>query len=190
MKASLHLFFLLISCCFLPNLGQAAPPNIIMETTKGTMEIELFDAKAPMTCQNFRTYVRDHYYDGLIFHRVIPGFMIQGGGFEPGLKKRPGRAPIINEANNGLKNKRGTLSMARTNDVNSATSQFFINVNDNRALDHRSMRLSEYGYAVFGRIVRGMDVADAIVASPRGPHGRFQDVPKEDIIIIKMSEKE
>ena len=189
MKASIHLLVLGLLLCCLPIPAQAAPPNIIMETTMGTMELELFDSKAPITCRNFRDYVRDHYYDGLLFHRIIPGFMIQGGGFEPGLKKRPGRAPILNEASNGLKNRRGTLAMARTNDVNSATSQFFINVNDNTMLDHRSMRLSEYGYAVFGRVVRGMEVADAIVKAPRVDRGRFKNTPQKDIVIIKMYEK-
>jgi cyclophilin family peptidyl-prolyl cis-trans isomerase len=165
-------------------------PRIIMETSMGKMVIALFDDQAPVTCKNFRTYVQDRYFDGLIFHRVIPGFMIQGGGFEPGLKKRPSRAPIMNEAHNGLKNKRGTLSMARTNDINSATAQFFINVNDNRSLDHRSMRMDEYGYAVFGQVVEGMDVADAIVSVPRGQRGMYGDVPHKDVLILKMYEEQ
>ncbi len=190
MKVKNTLFSLvLLSLLSLAGFSQAAPPNIIMETSKGTIEIELFDTKAPITCQNFRQYTQEKYFDGLIFHRVIPGFMIQGGGFEPGMKKRRGRDPIINEANNGLKNKRGTLSMARTNDVNSATGQFFLNVKDNRSLDHRSMRRSEYGYAVFGKVVTGMEVADAIVNTPRGRKGMHNDVPKKDILIIKMYEK-
>ncbi|MEN8140652.1 MAG: peptidylprolyl isomerase [Thermodesulfobacteriota bacterium] len=164
--------------------------NIIMETSKGTMEIELFDAKAPLSCQNFRQYVKDGFFNGLIFHRVIPGFMIQGGGFEPGMKKRAGRGPIMNEAHNGLKNKRGTLAMARTNEVNSATAQFFINVKDNTSLDHRSMKRREYGYAVFGRVVKGMEVADAIVATPRGHSGMYNDVPVEDVVILKVFPKQ
>lgn len=163
--------------------------RIIMETTMGKMVIALFDDKAPVTCKNFRSYVRDGFFDGLIFHRVIPGFMIQGGGFEPGLKKKATRAPIINEAHNGLKNKRGTLSMARTQDINSATAQFFINVNDNRSLDHRSMRRNEYGYAVFGEVVDGLAVADAIVATPRGQKGMYGDVPLKDVVILKMYEE-
>jgi len=191
MKARNTLLSLIISLFLLPSLSQAAGANIIMETSKGTIEIELFDDKAPITCQNFRQYVNDSYFDGLIFHRVIPGFMIQGGGFEPGMKKRPGRPPIINEANNGLKNRRGTLSMARTKNVNSATSQFFINVNNNRNLDHRSMLIDEYGYAVFGRVVTGMEVADAIVAVPRHDINiHVQNVPNKDVLIIKMYEKE
>ncbi len=167
----------------------AEKARIIMETSMGKMVLALFDDKAPVTCNNFRTYVRDGYFNGLIFHRVIPGFMIQGGGFEPGLKKRAPRAPIMNEAHNGLKNKRGTLSMARTQDINSANGKFFFNVNDNRSLDHRSMRMNEYGYAVFAEVVEGMDVADAIVAVPRGQRGMFGDVPHEDVLILKMYEE-
>lgn len=167
----------------------AAEPLIIMETSKGNITIELNDAKAPVTCENFRKYVQDGFFDGLIFHRVIPGFMIQGGGFEPGMKKKTTRKPIINEADNGLKNRRGTLSMARTADINSATAQFFLNVNDNRSLDHRGMTQSGYGYAVFGRVIDGMAVADAIVNVPRGKRGMYGDVPHEDILILKMYEK-
>ncbi len=169
--------------------AEGEKPRIIMETSMGKMIIVLFDTKAPITCKNFRTYVRDGFFDGLIFHRVIPGFMIQGGGFEPGLKKKATRPPIINEADNGLKNKRGTLSMARTADINSATAQFFINVNDNRSLDHRSMRMDEYGYAVFAEVVDGMDVADAIVSVPRGQKGMYGDVPNKDVLILKMYEE-
>ena len=169
--------------------AEADNPRIVMETTMGTMTIALFDDKAPITCKNFRTYVRDGFFDGLIFHRVIPGFMIQGGGFMPGLKKKATRAPIMNEAHNGLKNKRGTLSMARTQDINSATAQFFINVNDNRSLDHRSMRRDGYGYAVFGEVVEGMSVADAIVAVPRSQRGPYGDVPNKDVVILKMYEE-
>lgn len=169
--------------------AQAAQPLVVMETSKGTITIELFDDKAPVTCKNFRQYVQDGFYDGLIFHRVIPGFMIQGGGFEPGLKKRKTRKPIFNEADNGLKNRRGTLSMARTASINSATAQFFLNVNDNRSLDHTAMTQSGYGYAVFGTVVEGMDVADAIVHVARGQRGRYGDVPKEDVLILKMYEK-
>lgn len=169
--------------------AQADQTRIIMETSMGQMVIALFDEKAPVSCRNFRTYVQEGFFDGLIFHRVIPGFMIQGGGFEPGLKKKATREPIMNEAHNGLKNKRGTLAMARTQDINSATAQFFININDNDALDHRSMRMAEYGYAVFGEVVEGMDVADAIVSVPRGQQGMYGDVPNKDVIIIKMYEE-
>ncbi|MFH1216301.1 MAG: peptidylprolyl isomerase [Pseudomonadota bacterium] len=163
--------------------------NIIMETTLGTIKIELFDEKAPVTCTNFRQYVADGFFNGLIFHRVIPGFVIQGGGFEPGLKKRNTRAPIVNEADNGLKNGRGTLSMARTQDIYSATSQFFINVADNKSLDHRGKTQAGFGYAVYGRVIEGMDVVDKIVATPTGTVGMYQDVPKTDMVMLKVYEE-
>ncbi|OKY75306.1 MAG: hypothetical protein BM485_09585 [Desulfobulbaceae bacterium DB1] len=160
-----------------------------METTMGTIKIELFDDKAPVTCANFRQYVAEGFFNGLVFHRVIPGFVIQGGGFEPGLKKRITRAPIVNEADNGLKNSRGTLSMARTQDIYSATSQFFINVADNKSLDHRGKTQAGFGYAVFGRVVEGMDVVDKIVATPTGTVGMYQDVPKTDMVMLKVYEE-
>lgn len=190
MKNIFLALLLIFSLCVTAGPARAEQqPRIIMETSLGKMVITLFDDKAPVTCQNFRTYVRDGFFNGLIFHRVIPGFMIQGGGFEPGLKKKPTREPIINEAHNGLKNRRGTLAMARTGEVNSATAQFFINVNNNNALDHRSMRMDEYGYAVFGEVVEGMAVADAIVAVPRGQRGMYGDVPNQDVLILKMYEE-
>ncbi|MDH5524293.1 MAG: peptidylprolyl isomerase [Desulfobulbaceae bacterium] len=161
-----------------------------METTMGTIEIKLNDSKAPVTAANFRRYVREDFFNGLIFHRVIPGFMVQGGGFEPGMDERHGHAPIINEADNGLKNKRGTLSMARTSDINSASCQFFINVADNAFLDHRDKNPADYGYAVFGEVVEGMEVVDKIVASPTTSIGYYQDVPKKDVLILKAYEKE
>ncbi|MBU0484431.1 MAG: peptidylprolyl isomerase [Proteobacteria bacterium] len=163
-----------------------ATPKVIMETSMGKIKIELFAKEAPMSVENFLAYVNEGFYDGLIFHRVIPGFMIQGGGFEPGMKNRtPTRRAIANEASNGLDNKRGTLSMARTNQIHSATSQFFINVADNKSLDHRSNNPQEFGYAVFGKVIEGMEVADKIVASPRGRVGQHNDVPKKDVLIIK-----
>lgn len=167
----------------------AAEPNaantVVMETTLGEIEIELFAAEAPLTVANFRQYVADGFYDGLIFHRVIPGFVIQGGGMEPGMEQRANRAPIKNEAANGRKNLRGTLSMARTGVVDSATSQFFINLADNPALDHRGQNPAMYGYAVFGRVVRGMEVVDAVAAQPTTSKGFSQDVPVEDVVIIR-----
>ncbi|MBU0481106.1 MAG: peptidylprolyl isomerase [Proteobacteria bacterium] len=162
-----------------------AGKNVVMETTMGTMKIELFDKEAPLSADNFRNYVKQGFYDGLIFHRVIPGFMIQGGGFEPGLKKKNTGRPIPNEATNGLKNKRGTLSMARTSNIHSATSQFFINVVDNVSLDHRGTQPQNFGYAVFGRVVEGMDVADKIVSAPTTSVGGHRDVPRKDIVILK-----
>ena len=164
--------------------------NVVFETTLGELEIELFDDKAPLSAANFRQYVRDGFYDGLIFHRVIPGFVIQGGGMAPGMEQRPTREPIKNEADNGLDNLRGTLSMARTGVVDSATSQFFINLTDNKALDHRGKNPNMYGYAVFGQVIRGMEVVDAIAAQPTTSKGFFQDVPAKDILILRAYEVE
>jgi cyclophilin family peptidyl-prolyl cis-trans isomerase len=151
------------------------------KTSKGTFTVQLFDKQAPISVENFLRYADEGFFDGTIFHRVIPGFMIQGGGLTPDMDNKKGHAPIKNEATNGLKNKRGTLSMARTNDINSATSQFFINVVDNEFLDHKGA--SNYGYAVFARIDSGMDVVDAIAAVKTGNRGGHQDVPVESIVI-------
>jgi len=163
---------------------------IHFETTLGNFVVELFDSEAPITTDNFRQYVRDGFYDGLIFHRVIPGFVVQGGGMEPGMRERPNRAAIKNEAANGLKNLRGTLSMARTGVIDSATSQFFINVNDNSNLDHRGDSPNTFGYAVFGKVTEGMDVVDQIVSVPTTSVGFHQDVPAQDVVILKAYEKE
>jgi cyclophilin family peptidyl-prolyl cis-trans isomerase len=151
------------------------------KTSKGTFTVQLFDKQAPITVENFYRYADEGFFDGTIFHRVIPGFMVQGGGLTEDMSNKKGHAPIQNEATNGLKNKRGTLSMARTNDINSATSQFFINVVDNDFLDHKGQ--SNYGYAVFARIDSGMDVVDAIAAVKTGNRGGHQDVPVEAVII-------
>ncbi len=142
--------------------------------------MQLFDKQAPISVENFLRYVDEGFFDGTIFHRVIPGFMVQGGGLTADMKNKSGHAPIKNEATNGLKNKRGTLAMARTNDINSATSQFFINLVDNDFLDHKP---GNYGYAVFGRIDSGMDVVDAIAAVKTGNKGCYQDVPTETVTI-------
>jgi cyclophilin family peptidyl-prolyl cis-trans isomerase len=167
------------------------PPVVTMETSAGTIKIELYPEKAPITVANFRHYVQTGFFDGLIFHRVIPGFVIQGGGFEPGQRQRqPTRPPIINEADNGLKNKRGTLSMARTSVVNSATSQFFINLQDNASLDHRGQAPAQFGYAVFAKVIEGMEVVDKIAAAPTTTRAGHQDVPVEDVVIIKAYEEE
>ena len=171
------------------NEAVAASRHVVFETTLGNFKIELFDDKAPLTTANFRQYVQEKYFDGLIFHRVIPGFVIQGGGFEPGMKQRPTRAAIKNEATNGLKNHRGTLSMARTGIVDSATSQFFINVKDNPSLDHRGMNPSMFGYAVFGRVIEGMEVVDKIVSTPTTSVGFHQDVPASDVVVIRAFEE-
>ena len=188
------LVFFLLLCQPLPALAADSAPqspkgNIIMETTMGTIKLELLDGKAPITCSNFRRYVNEGFFNGLIFHRVIPGFVVQGGGFEPGMKKRNTHEPIVNEADNGLKNTRGTLSMARTQDIYSATSQFFINVVDNASLDHRGKSPSAFGYAVFARVIDGMDVVDRIVATPTGKAGFYSDVPKTDVLMLKVYEE-
>jgi len=157
-----------------------------MQTSKGTIVLELYPDQAPETVANFVQYARDGFYDGTVFHRVIPKFMIQGGGFEPGMRQKPTRAPIPNEADNGLKNETGTIAMARTSDPHSATAQFFINVNDNAFLNHSNKTPQGWGYAVFGRVIEGMDVVHAIEnvsTGNRGPHG---DVPVEDVVIEQV----
>lgn len=164
-----------------------ATTRVLFETSLGNIEIELDDEKAPKTAENFAAYVREGFFDGTIFHRVIPGFVVQGGGMLPGLKQKQGRDPIRNEGTNGLKNLRGTLSMARTADPHSATSQFFINLVDNSALDHKSPTASLWGYAVFGRVISGMETVDAMAQVRTGRMGAHSDVPVEDIILIKAS---
>jgi cyclophilin family peptidyl-prolyl cis-trans isomerase len=154
------------------------------KTSKGEFTVELFTAEAPVSSENFLAYVDSGHFDGTVFHRVIPGFMVQGGGMTADMKQKPTRAPIENEAKNGLKNTRGTLSMARTNDINSATSQFFINVADNDFLDNRP---GSYGYAVFAKVTSGMDVVDAIVAVKTGNRGGHQDVPVEPVVIESVT---
>jgi len=157
-------------------------PVVVLETSLGSIEIELDAEKAPISAENFLAYVDSGHYDGTIFHRVIPGFMIQGGGFDPSLSQKPTEAPIENEAKNGLRNRRGTLAMARTNVVDSATSQFFINLKDNDFLDHSGR---DYGYAVFGRVTSGMDVVDKIAAVKTATRGGHQNVPAEPVKIEK-----
>ncbi|WP_369065713.1 peptidylprolyl isomerase [Burkholderia gladioli] len=154
-------------------------------TNHGVIKLELDAAKAPKSVENFLNYVKAGHYDNTVFHRVINGFMIQGGGFEPGMKQKPTEAPIDNEANNGLKNDTYTVAMARTNDPHSATAQFFINVNDNDFLNHSSPTPQGWGYAVFGKVVEGQDVVDAIKKVKTGSKGFHQDVPADDVIIEK-----
>ncbi len=153
----------------------------------GVITLELDAAKAPKSVENFLAYVRDGHYDGTIFHRVIDGFMIQGGGFEPGMKQKPTRAPIENEAANGLKNDRYTIAMARTQAPHSATAQFFINVADNGFLNHTAPTLQGWGYAVFGRVVKGTEVVDAIRKVATGRRGFHDDVPVQDVVITKAA---
>jgi cyclophilin family peptidyl-prolyl cis-trans isomerase len=173
-----------------PTEPKATNPTVTLETTKGTIVIELDPARAPKTVANFLHYAESGFYEGTIFHRVIPGFMAQGGGFTADLQQKPTVAPVENEAGNGVSNARGTIAMARTSDPNSATAQFFINVVDNRMLDRNNPQGDGYGYAVFGRVTAGMEVVDAIVAVPRGRAGRFpSDVPKEPIVIQKVTVK-
>ncbi|AJC21968.1 peptidylprolyl isomerase [Pandoraea pulmonicola] len=156
-----------------------------LHTNHGIIRIELDEAKAPKTVENFLNYVKAGFYDNTVFHRVINGFMIQGGGFEPGMKQKGTQAPIDNEANNGLKNNKYTLAMARTNDPHSATAQFFINVADNDFLNHSAPTPQGWGYAVFGKVVEGQDVVDAIKAVKTGSKGFHQDVPVDDVVIEK-----
>ncbi|MDR1453262.1 MAG: peptidyl-prolyl cis-trans isomerase [Candidatus Margulisbacteria bacterium] len=162
-------------------------PVIALKTSEGVIRIELYPDKAPLTVQNFLAYVNAGFYDGTIFHRVIPNFMIQGGGFVSGLTQKETKDPIVNEAGNGLSNTRGTVAMARTNVVDSATAQFFINVADNVFLDHTDDTPRGFGYCVFGKVIAGLDVTDKIVSVPRGNFGQHQDVPKEDIVIISAA---
>ena len=162
-------------------------PLIQMETSKGEIILELDRAKAPASVENFIAYALAGHYDGTIFHRVIKGFMIQGGGLTPELEKKPTREPIKNEAGNGLKNKTGTISMARTAEIDSATAQFFINTEDNKSLDHGGLNLSVFGYAVFGKVVDGMDVVYTIEQVPTGTAADLQDVPQEPVVITRVT---
>ena len=173
--------------CTLPVFAAspAKPIQVEMKTSEGVIVIELYKDKAPVSVANFVQYVRDGFYNGMIFHRVIDGFMIQGGGMSPGMKEKEMRDPIKNEADNGLKNDRGTLAMARTGDPHSATAQFFINLSDNEFLNYKAPSGSGWGYCVFGHVVDGMDVVDKIRAVKTGSSGFHQDVPKEDVIIEK-----
>ena len=158
-----------------------------MNTSKGVIELELDIDNAPITGANFLAYVESNHYDGTIFHRVIPGFMIQGGGLGPGMHEKATREPIENEADNGLKNLTGTICMARTNEPHSATSQFFINLKDNSFLDHTEKTASGWGYAVFGRVTSGMEVVELIAGVQTGDVGYHSDVPLEDVVLEKVA---
>jgi cyclophilin family peptidyl-prolyl cis-trans isomerase len=161
-----------------------ANPQVVFKTNLGEFTLELYPDKAPATVENFLAYVKAGHYDGTIFHRVMPGFMAQGGGYDADLKGKPTKPPVKNEADNGLKNLRGTAAMARTNDPNSATAQFFVNLVDNSFLDHREKTLQGWGYCVFGKVVAGMDVVDAMAKVKTGAKGMMQsDVPLETITI-------
>lgn len=164
-------------------LPKRTPSMITLHTNMGDITLELNHEKAPKTAANFEQYAREGFYDGTIFHRVIEGFMIQGGGMTPDMQQKPTRAPIENEADNGLNNAIGSIAMARTNDPHSASAQFFINVQDNGFLNHSAKTPSGWGYCVFGKVVKGMDVVNKIKSVPTG----FQDVPQETVLIEKVS---
>ena len=187
--------FMLLSFSYSPHLyagktnkSAGVKPMVVMSTNHGDITIELFSDKAPISTENFLSYVKSDFFAGTIFHRVIPGFMIQGGGFDKDMNQKENNDPIKNEADNGHKNDRGTLAMARTNVVDSATSQFFINLKDNDFLNHSSR---DFGYAVFGKVVEGMDVVDKIAQEKTGDHSMFQNVPTETVIItsVKITEE-
>ncbi|WP_288419024.1 peptidylprolyl isomerase [uncultured Acinetobacter sp.] len=177
---------LCLSAALLMSAHALANTQVEMKTTLGNIEIELYDQKAPVSAKNFENYIKSNFYNGTIFHRVIPGFMIQGGGLESNMKEKPTAAPIKNEASNGLSNTRGTLAMARTSNPNSATSQFFINVADNTFLNASSR---DTGYAVFGKVTKGMDVVDKIANVPTANVGMHQNVPKQAVKILSVQIK-
>ncbi len=177
--------------CFLVALGipravLAANPKVVMKTSMGDMTIELYPDKAPITVKNFLSYVDEKFYDGTIFHRVIKGFMIQGGGLTADFKEKPAKPPIQNEATNGLKNERGTIAMARMPEIHSATCQFFINHVDNAFLNHRNNTPEGFGYAVFGRVISGMEVVDKIASVRTGTVKGYADAPLETVTIISV----
>ena len=159
--------------------------KVRLDTSHGAIVLELDDDNAPATVANFLQYAKDGHYDDTIFHRVIDGFMIQGGGFAPGMKQKPTRGPVANEAGNGLKNRKYTVAMARTNDPHSATAQFFVNVADNDFLDYKGPSPQGWGYCVFGKVVEGTDVVDRIKAVPTGRSGFHENVPSDDVVIRK-----
>jgi len=172
--------------CTMAEDGKPQNPNdpiVLMSTSLGDVKIELFKDKAPATVENFLSYVNEKAYDGTIFHRVIPAFMIQGGGFTTDMKQKPTKAPIKNEAGNGLKNGLGTIAMARTSDVDSATAQFFINTKDNVFLDHKDDTMQGFGYCVFGKVIEGLNVVQKIEAVETGTKGMYENVPNEPVVI-------
>ncbi len=187
-KMAVALFAFILISIFCIQLNSAyANPRVLMETSKGNITIELYEQEAPITVKNFLSYVSEGFYNNLIFHRVIPNFMIQGGGFDSKMNQKPPKNPIKNEARSGLGNKRGTLAMARTNVINSATAQFFINLINNDFLNHKDNSSSGFGYAVFGEVIEGMDVVDSIGKTRTHAFGMFRDVPINDITIKNMS---
>ena len=176
-------YWLTLCLALLLPAAHAANPQVELRTTMGTVIIELYPENAPKTVENFLQYVNEGFYNGTIFHRVIPGFMVQGGGFTAGFQEKPARPPIRNEAGNGLRNAVGTVAMARTKDPHSASAQFFINVSENDFLDFKSPDETGYGYAVFGRVTSGMDVVEKMLKAPTGTVGPHQNVPRLPIVI-------
>lgn len=168
-------------------MAEQTSPRVLLSTSSGDITLELDAVKAPASTSNFLSYVESGFFDGTIFHRVIPGFMIQGGGFTAEMDQKPTESSILNEAGNGLKNNRGTIAMARTSNPHSATSQFFINLADNGFLNHTAESAQGWGYAVFGKVVAGMDVVDVIAAVATGTHGPHADVPREPVAITKVT---
>jgi len=192
MRTRLILIFLILTLLTpLSAVGTGSKnPQVVLETSMGNIVLELFLNRATKTVDNFLGYVRWGHYDGTVFHRVIPNFMIQGGGLSSDMKEKSTGMSIENEADNGLKNKRGTVAMARTQDPHSATAQFFINIKDNKFLDHKARTSKGWGYTVFGKVIEGMDVVDAIAKVKTGTKGSYQDVPLEPVVIVKATVKE
>ena len=186
MKKKLIFLMLIMLLPLGPAMAENPRPRVRMETSRGVMVLVLYPDKAPKTVDNFLRYVRSGFYDNTIFHRVIKGFMIQGGGLTPDMQRKPGLAPIPNEADNGLKNRRGTIAMARTMDPHSATSQFFINAVDNPFLDHTGKTAQGWGYCVFGEVVEGLPVLDAIEEVQTTVQAGRRDVPVNPVVILKM----
>ncbi len=184
-KFLLSLLFLFTATTAFAMENKMTHPKVKLTTSLGDITIQLNDEKAPISSANFLTYVKEGFYNGTIFHRVIKDFMAQGGGFDTDFKQKDVHAPIENEADNGLKNKRGTIAMARTNVPNSATAQFFINYKDSSFLDHTGKNASGWGYAVFGEVIEGMDIVDKMATEPTGSKNGHQDVPKTNIVIEK-----
>jgi peptidyl-prolyl cis-trans isomerase B (cyclophilin B) len=187
MKTFVQALFILLAGMTATVASAADQPKVLLETNLGNITLELDTKAAPATVKNFLQYVKDGFYNGTVFHRVISDFMIQGGGFTAQMRKKETRAPIKNEADNGLKNVRGSIAMARTNDPDSATAQFFINTVDNDFLNHTAPTRRGWGYAVFGKVVDGMDTVDKIRAVPTANHGMFRDVPVKPVVINKAS---
>lgn len=190
----INLAFLVAFLLQIPAAGQplqpaAGNPVVVIDTSLGAITIELFPTQAPASVENFLQYVREGFYSGTIFHRIVPGYVIQGGGYSPDLDEKRTRPPIQNEATNGLRNQRGTVAMARTRALRSATSQFYINLAENQALDHHSYSPDEFGYAVFGRVLDGMDVVAQIAAVPTASRNGMENVPVTPVLIKGMTVK-